>query len=57
MVGYWEPSIIELEASHGLETASSKLLMRWSVLTTDLTGDSLGYQLLNLAGWRVSCIV
>ena len=40
VIGHLEPSATALEASHGYETPSSKLLMRWSVVASDVAGGS-----------------
>ena len=39
VIGQLEPSAIALQTSHGYETPSSKLLMRWSVVASDIAGD------------------
>jgi hypothetical protein len=33
-----EPEAVELVKSHGYETASSKIVMRWTVIAADLLG-------------------
>ena len=38
VIGWFDSSVTALETSRGLETPGSKLLMRWSVLFTDLAG-------------------
>ena len=38
VIGLVEPPAVALDSSQGYETPSSKLLMRWSVLASDLAG-------------------
>ena len=38
IIGFFDPAAVELNTSRGIETQSSKLLMRWSVILTDLLG-------------------
>ena len=39
VVNLFEPEAVELHISRGYESASSKLLMRWTVVAFDLIGD------------------
>jgi len=38
VIGHFDPAAVELGSSRGFETQRSKLLMRWSVILTDLLG-------------------
>ena len=54
LVGPAEPAALEFHASRGYESPSSKLLMRWSVVLSDLVG-ALGVWLLRVAACWCAC--
>jgi alpha-1,3-glucosyltransferase len=50
-----EPSSVELHSSRGYETASSKLLMRLTVLASDVLCRSPTQLCLSRPGWGYDC--
>ena len=41
ILGYFDPAAVELHSSRGIETQRSKLLLRWTVVLTDILGAFL----------------